>query len=118
MLNLIPISPDHSGDEEYGAEASTEPGRARRKRALQTKVRVCAGYACDMNKNQSEVRSMCGKLCCFGTVRFSAVLNIDSVDTGHLLFGQKNEKGESLLHKACIDGNLRRVKTLVEKVGA
>ena len=29
---------------------------------------------------------------------------------------QRNEKGETLLHRACIEGKLKRVKTLVEQV--
>ena len=29
-----------------------------------------------------------------------------------------NEKGESPLHKACIDGNLKRVKLLIDQVSS
>ena len=31
-------------------------------------------------------------------------------------FEKRNEKGETALHTACIAGNLKRVKTLVQKV--
>ena len=34
-----------------------------------------------------------------------------------LYFLQVNEKGESPLHTACIDGNFKRVKALIDQVG-
>lgn len=33
-----------------------------------------------------------------------------------LQWNKRNEKGETSLHRACIDGNLRQVQYLVEQV--
>lgn len=34
-----------------------------------------------------------------------------------LIAFQRNEKGETPLHRACIEGNLKKVQKLIEQVG-
>lgn len=35
----------------------------------------------------------------------------------HLQWNRRNDMGETLLHRACIEGQLRRVQDLVKQVG-